>query len=166
MKEKSKLIIFDWGNTIMRDFEFPGPMKDWPEVAWIPGMDEVLQVLWPQYRLCIATSAPHSDTEDMKAALGRVGATRFFDHAFSSFELGCSKPSESFFSNILKALDVLPSNALSVGDRYEKDVIPAKALGMKAVLFNEKKVPGDYPAADMVITTMAELPVWIEKLMG
>ena len=38
-----KTLIFDWGDTIMRDLGLPGPMKDWDRVEWIPGAKEMLK---------------------------------------------------------------------------------------------------------------------------
>ncbi|MBM3405570.1 MAG: HAD family hydrolase, partial [Bacteroidetes bacterium] len=80
-------LIFDWGGTVMRDFGYPGKMKDWSEVAWVPGMEQALMKLSGTYLCCIATNAGESDTSDMVAALGRIDAKHYFSCFFSSKDL-------------------------------------------------------------------------------
>lgn len=151
------LIIFDWGNTVMRDLGIDGPMKDWPDVEYIPGMERILPELNARYTLAIATSAPHSDTQDMAEALARVGAHDFFHFFFSAFDLQARKPDPLFFERILEQTGFMASHCLSVGDKYENDVVAAKSLGMKTILFNENNLPGPFPDADRVIGSMEEL---------
>ena len=78
-----KILLFDWGNTIMVDFNLPGPMFTWERVAWVPGAEEALKAL-AGYVLCIATNAGKSDSEAVKKGLARVGADRYFSFIFSS----------------------------------------------------------------------------------
>lgn len=160
------LIIFDWGNTVMRDLGIDGPMKDWPEVEWIPGMDAVLPELNARYTLAIATSAPHSDTQDMAEALARVGAHDYFHFFFSAFDLQARKPDPLFFERILEQTGFKSGQCLSIGDKYENDVVAAKQLGMRTILFNEQNLAGPFPDADKVITRMTELIPAIESLVN
>lgn len=132
-----KVLIFDWGNTVMRDFALPGPMSDWPEVAWIPALEDALKDLSTRFICVIATSAEHSDAEEMLKALERVGADKYFSHFFSAKELGASKPNPEFFKIITEKLGISAENCLAIGDKYKKDIVAAKAAGLKAVLFDE-----------------------------
>jgi hypothetical protein len=74
MKEKRKgCILFDWGDTLMRDDKnLTSAMKDWPVVEAIPGAAEILPGLHSKWLLCIATNADVSDEEDIRATLLRV----------------------------------------------------------------------------------------------
>ncbi len=73
-------ILFDWGDTLMRDFSsFVGPMKDWPTVEALPGAAEVLTVLHPDWTLALATNAEASGETDIWAALRRVGLDGYLD---------------------------------------------------------------------------------------
>lgn len=57
---------------------------------------------------------------------------------FLSFKVGVKKPSETLFRKALDALnerDITPQQVLHVGSRVEKDIIPAKKLGMRTALF-------------------------------
>ncbi len=150
-------LIFDWGDTIMRDFNLPGPMKDWDRVEWIPGAEESLQLLSKIFTCVIATSADHSGTKEMIAALKRVGADRYFHHFFSSQELGYKKPDPRFFSAIVDMISTTPEMCVMIGNLYDKDIVGAKESGLQTILFNENMIVGEYPAADEIIFDMKNL---------
>jgi len=153
-----KAIIFDWGNTIMRDYpELPGPMATWDHVEWIPDAEEVLKILNQKYICCIASNAGHSDTELMIKALERINAAHYFHYFFTSKELGFKKPDISFFKSICMKIVCLPAECMMVGDNYDNDIIGAKNAGLTSVFFNERKIHGDFPDADHIIFSMKEL---------
>jgi HAD superfamily hydrolase (TIGR01509 family) len=149
-----KAIVFDWGDTIMRDFDLPGPMSQWDKVAWVAGAETALKALSPKYTCIIATSADHSDTVEMKAALARVGADSYFHRFYSQKELGYKKPDVRFFQAVLKLSGFKPEESLMVGNLYEKDITGAKQAGMTTVFFNENGQQGDFEAADYQISQM------------
>jgi putative hydrolase of the HAD superfamily len=150
-------LIFDWGDTIMRDYNLPGPMAGWDKVDWIPGAEAALKVLSEKYTCVIATSADHSGTEEMIAALNLVGAERYFHYFFSSKQLGYKKPDPRFFSAIAKQLTLVPLECVMIGNFYEKDIIGAKQAGMQTVFFNENNIDGPFTDADIVISKMDSL---------
>ena len=154
---KPKALIFDWGDTIRRDYNLPGPMHSWEKVAWIPGAEEALIALQNHYTLIIATSANHSNTADMKKALAMVGADKYFNLFFSQIELGVAKPDPAFFSKTALLAGFLPESCTMIGNLYEKDIIGAKTTGMSTIFFNETKLPGPFPLADHIIFHMNEL---------
>jgi putative hydrolase of the HAD superfamily len=160
---KIKTLIFDWGDTIMRDYGLPGPMAHWEKVDWIPGAEKALKILSKKYTCTIATSADHSGTAEMIAALTRVGAEKYFHHFFSSQEIGFKKPDPGFFDAIAKKLSLDPSACVMIGNFYEKDIVGAKQAGMQTVWFNETQNndnfnPESYPDADHIIFAMEQLP--------
>ncbi len=156
-KHQITTLIFDWGDTIMRDFKLPGPMAEWKNVDWIPGAEEVLTSLSKKYRCIIATSAGHSGTQKMVAALKRVGADKYFHHFYSSKELGFKKPDPRFFASIAKKLALTPIECVMIGNFYEKDITGAKQAGMQTVLFNENRIAGPFIDADIIIFKMESL---------
>lgn len=157
-------LIFDWGGTIMIDYAFPGPMYLWDRVDWVPGAEEALRRLTTRYPLCIATNAPHSGTLEMIKALERIGAKQYFTAFFSSKELAFGKPDPRFFETIAGKLGAVPSACVMIGDRYAKDIEGARSAGMKTIFYNEKKLLGPFPAADMVITDMGHLPEAVQMI--
>jgi putative hydrolase of the HAD superfamily len=64
------------------------------------------------------------------------------DSGISSFHHGKTKPHESIFRGLLDLLDVLPEEAVMVGDSVEDDVDGALAVGMRALLVDRE---GRYP---------------------
>ncbi len=152
-------LIFDWGDTIMRDFpEKDGPMYTWDHVEWIPGAEEALRQLHNKFIMVIATNAGQSDTGAMKKALQRIGALPYFAYFFSSKDLKFEKPDVRFFECIAKQIGVLPENCAMIGNLYEKDIVGARQCGMFTVLFDEKMIGGNFEKADKVINNMDDLP--------
>ncbi len=153
----TKYLIFDWGDTVMRDFALEGPMWKWEKVDWIPGVENALIKLYKNYTCVIATSADHSDTDDMKKALKRVGADKYFTHFFSQKELGFKKPDVRFFKSVAEKINEKPKNCTMIGNNYVKDIIGAKDAGMKTIFFNEEKLERGFPKADVVIHRMDDI---------
>ena len=159
----AKILLFDWGNTIMVDFGFPGPMYTWEKAAWVPGAEETLKALGG-YACCIATNAGKSDAGAVRKGLAMVGADRYFSYIFSSQDIGFEKPDPRFFRFVTGKLGTVPGNCIMIGDNYEKDIVGAKTTGMLTILFNPSGREGTFPQADAVIRTLNELPEIIEKL--
>lgn len=158
IKQNIRALIFDWGDTVMRDFpEKPGPMYSWDKVEWIPGIESVLSKVYHDYVMVIATNAGASNTQSMIEALKRVGAEKYFQYFFSSKDLGYEKPDPRFFMLISESIGILPEQCLVIGNVYGKDIIGAKDSGMKTVFFNETLLAGPFPKADAIINNMSEL---------
>ena len=161
---KVRAIVFDWGDTLMRDFSlFDGPMADWPHVEAIEGIEDVLPRLHGKYICCVASNAGYSDAELMGRALERVNIRRHFMHLFTSKELGAKKPSPVFFAQIERRIGVPGEECIFVGNDYSKDIVPAKEAGMQTILFSEE-MQGFTPCADVVIDSMRDLGSAVETL--
>ncbi len=160
-----KALIFDWGDTIMRDFpEKSGPMVEWDIVEWIPGAEDALTKLYEEIMCCIATGAGQSDTGLMIKALKRIDADKYFTYFFSAKDLGVNKPDVNYFTLISNRINVKPGNCMMIGNDYEKDIIGARAAGMKTIFFNEKNLPGPFPDAHYVVNSLNEVPVIIDMV--
>ena len=68
-------------------------------------------------------------------ALRFYGIRPFFDSVLSSETICIEKPDARIFSRVLEILMSRPENAVYVGDDLERDIIPAKKIGMTAVLY-------------------------------
>ena len=158
MTRKVKAVFFDWGDTLMRDFpEFEGPMTYWERVEIIPGIKKALEVISPHYICCVASNAGDSNAEIMELALNRVNIDKYFKHFFTSRELGVSKPNPDFFNQLVNKLKLRPDECIFVGNDYEKDIVPAKAVGLYTVWFSEKGMSGTFTDADYSIHSMNKL---------
>lgn len=160
-----KNIIFDWGDTVMRDYpELPGAMCDWTHVELIPHVYEALTELKSKYTLVIATTAGVSDTDAMIRALERVGVKEMFSKFYSSKDLGVAKPDPLFFTEVCRRAELQPSCTVMVGNDYDKDIVGAKTAGLITVFFNEKHRQGNFPAADIIIFSMDSLCKTVDRL--
>lgn len=156
-------VVFDWGDTLMRVLDFPGPMAHWPRVEMVPGADEALRQLAGRVTCCVASNAGDSDAELLGLALARVGLRGYFEHVWTSRELGATKPHPDFFRGVLQRLELEPGECVMVGDDYDKDIVGARRVGMRAVWLAGEHVELA-PSADVVIGSMGELMEAIAKI--
>lgn len=133
----TRVVLFDWGDTLMVDFpQYAGKMCLWPEVAALPGAQEALAYLCRRSSLHVASGASDSTADDIRLALARVGLDRFITGIFCRQNTGYAKPDPRFFRAVLGFLRVTAREVTMVGDSLEKDVLPCHRLGMKAVLLS------------------------------
>lgn len=132
-----KILLFDWGNTIMRDFpNETGKMYEWNKVEAMPNAEKALQELTEIADCYIATNAKDSQKEDILKALQRVNLDKYFKDIFCYREIGHSKPSKEYFEAIIENLNVDKDNILMVGDSLESDIQGAQNYGIKAILYD------------------------------
>jgi len=161
MTAMMRVLIFDWGDTVMRVFPgYAGPMADWPEVAAAPGVEVALTALAPHHLLALATNAADSGAALVRVALQRAGLARYFALVFTARELGARKPEPAFFEALLREMDCAADEAVMIGDDYAADVAGAKAAGLRGVWFNPAGAacPDSHPLYDAVVTELADLP--------
>ena len=140
-----KIFLFDWGNTIMKDFpNETGKMHTWHKVEAMPNAEKMLRELSQLTDCYLATNAKDSDKEDIIKALKRVNLHKYFKDVFCYREIGFSKPSKDYFDAIIEKLKVQKENIVMVGDNLESDIIGAQRSGIDTILFaSENKYP-DY----------------------
>lgn len=79
-----------------------------------------------------------------------------FAHRFTQDDFAITKPDPRYLEQIAKACGVDPRQCIMVGDRIDKDVIPAKQLGMKTILIRtglhrdqQPRIPSEIPDAEL-----------------
>jgi len=163
---KIKAIIFDWGDTVMCDSPaYSGPMAYWPEVEVVAGIGTALQQLRKDFICCLASNAVDSDAELMGLALSRVKLRQYFQYLFTSRELGFKKPDPEFYREILRRMNLQPEQCIAAGNNYEKDIVPAKSVGMRTIWVSTHQDSVPAPCADSSIDSMDKLIPVIEKLI-
>ncbi len=151
-------LIFDWGDTLMRDdLSQKGPMFTWEKIELIDGVLETIKSLSITYTLSVATNAGVSDEAAVRKAFARMGIEQYFTHFFTSKELGYQKPDIRFFQAIQNKLQVPTSHCIMIGNSYQNDIVGAQEAGMKTIFFNEKKLEGDFPNANKIIQHFSEV---------
>ena len=144
-------------------------MKDWAskhDQELNPGIEGVIRKLKQKYVLALAGNQPSG----VKKLLRHYRLLDYFTSTDVSGDIGKAKPDPEFFMHILNKLEVMPGEAMMVGDRLDNDIIPAKKLGMKTVLLKvgtysvlEPRNPGEI--ADAVVRTISDLPDAIADLV-
>ena len=130
-------VLVDWGDTVMRDIpERITPMVEWEQVEVIDGIAEVLAYLQASGRqIVLATSASISDESQIRGALARGGLDVYFSRIYCFSNTNLPK-GQAFYRHILNDLNIPASEAIMVGDGFEKDVQMPNLLGMFAIWFN------------------------------
>src|ERR1044072_5615327 len=158
-------VLFDWGDTVMRDHpEITIPMVEWETVEVIEGIDDVLAYLRSTgRRIVLATSAAISDEDQIRGALKRGGLDTYISHIYCFKNTNLPK-GEEFYRHILNDLGIAASDALMVGDGFEKDVQIPNALGMFAVWFNPKTIESRTDQLHVTVHSMRELLKFFESV--
>lgn len=104
----------------------------------ITGAREAIEILAGRYRLGIIANQP----PEARRLLEDLGLLSKFQVVCLSEEMGQFKPDPALFSSALMLAGATPAECLMVGDRYEQDVVPARRLGMAAVLVRRGLRPG------------------------
>ncbi|XRP96782.1 TIGR02253 family HAD-type hydrolase [Methanocaldococcus sp. 16A] len=96
----------------------------------------------------------------------RLGIHPFFDDVITSEEFGLGKPHLEFFKYGLSRMGLKPEETIYVGDRVDKDIKPAKELGMITVriLKGKYKDIEDNGYSDYTINSLQELVDIVKEL--
>jgi FMN phosphatase YigB (HAD superfamily) len=93
----------------------------------------------------------------------------YFEHHFTQDDFAITKPDPRYFEQIAHQAGARPDECLMVGDRIDKDIIPAKQLGMKTIRvrwglhsIQEPRVPSEIP--DMEIARIELLSEAIDTI--
>src|SRR5262249_30103325 len=99
---------------------------DHPPAALYEDVRETLKALSRDYRLGLLAN----QKRDIRQSLIRDGILGYFDVTAISGEVGFEKPDVRLFESVLAETGVPPEASVHVGNRLDKDVRPARALGM------------------------------------
>jgi putative hydrolase of the HAD superfamily len=144
--DRYEYILFDWGDTIMKDFPGKtGKMRYWDIVEEIPNAKKVLRVLSTKMKCYLATSAQHSEKEDIIEALKRIDINQYFTDIFCYREIGYKKSETQFYKTVLSILNIDPKKMIMIGNELENDVRIPISCGIKAILFDPNNEYENYP---------------------
>ncbi len=79
-----------------------------------------------------------------------------FAHHFTQDDFSITKPDPRYYEQILKKCGVEPKESIMVGDRIDKDIIPARQLGMRTILIRaglyknqQPRIPFEIPDVEL-----------------
>lgn len=164
-----KGIIFDLGNTLIREVDDTTmPITDW---VWnkLPHTDEVLAQLREKYQLAIITNTTTFAEKDVRRVLRQLSIEHYFEFILTSVDFGVKKPDARIFKEALRRLGLAPDEIVMVGDRIEIDIAGANALGISTVHYHwcdkypyKISHPVEKPA--FIISDLKELLSVLDKL--
>ena len=115
--------------------------KSWMLAQPYQEVEEVLRELQKEYTLVLVSN---TDNVGVEKVLEKFGLKNYFAAIFFSYQLGNLKTDKKFFYQIFDQLGVHAEDCIMVGDSVQSDIIPAKQLGMRAILV-DRKDQRDFP---------------------
>jgi HAD superfamily hydrolase (TIGR01662 family) len=124
-------IYFDWGGTLGKKGQKEEFIYGNSQKALLPGVKELLQTLTKQGFTLGIISNSSQNKDDFLVALRNSGLSPFFTGAiiFSSDPGMCKKPCKKIFDAAFNHDEILASNAIMIGDKYETDILGSKKAG-------------------------------------
>ena len=157
-----KAIIFDLGNTIIKQQLDTELTIDQLPFELLPGASKVLKILKNNYKLAILSNTIKSKAIHINIALKRVKLNKIFSIITTSVDEKIRKPDPKIFTNILKKLEVYSIEAIMIGNDIDADIGGAKNAGMKTVFYSPLQEDWDkknssYIIPDYEISDLSEL---------
>jgi HAD superfamily hydrolase (TIGR01549 family) len=89
-----------------------------------------------------------------------AGLKPYLSVILDSILVGLKKPDPKFFQLALDRMKSEASQVAFVGDSFERDIIPAKSLGMTTFWMagDKKRVPPDPSQVDVIVYSLEDLP--------
>ena len=100
------------------------------------GTHEILEHLYPKYRLHIITNGFN---EVQYKKLDNSGLSKYFDKIITSEDAGVKKPNPKIFKYALDLAEATSKESMMIGDNWEADVMGAINNGLDAIYFNYEK---------------------------
>jgi len=126
-----------------------------------PQTQEILAQLKTRYRLAVVSDAQRAfSLPELRA----VGLADYFAPIVISGDYGYRKPDARLFRTALTELKVSPEEAIFIGNDRFRDILGARQVGMKTILFCPNGNPSGSPETepDYILYQYADLPRAIE----
>ena len=116
------------------------------------GIEREVRLISPSFKLGIAGQYGREILKLLKEA----SILDCFSYHSTQDDFTITKPDPRYYEEIIKAFGVDPRECIMVGDRIDKDIIPAKQLGMRTVLVRiglhenqQPRIPFEVPDAEL-----------------
>jgi putative hydrolase of the HAD superfamily len=153
-----KYIIWKYcrGDMAMFDKMHNRHIKAWnerrPPLKLFDGLREEIKALSKDFKIAIAGQYGREIIE----LLDRNGLKQYFCSELTQDDFKITKPDPRYLEQIARKIGALPDECIMVGDRIDKDIIPAKQLGMKTILlrtgihkYQKPRVPFEIPDREL-----------------
>ncbi len=140
--EEIRAIVFDLGNTLIREVVDDSAPLDQFSLELLPGVKGVLAQLHSrQLKLGILSNTEQTTSHQLRRALRELGIGQYFSTMVTSVDLVRSgvatigKPEHVCYEHVVELLGERPEHCAMVGNTLEDDVLGATACGLNAVLY-------------------------------
>lgn len=116
--------------------------KSWMLAQPYPEVKETLARLKEKYQLILVSN---TDLFSINMVLDKFGLQPYFERIFLSYDLGIIKTDKNFFKLVLSEMGLDVNDCVMVGDSMQSDIIPAKRIGMNAILIDRKNTRDFHP---------------------
>ncbi len=136
-------------------------------LAMFDGAHELLATI-KRLGLCsvIVSNVTWRDAELYRRDFEDLGVSPFIDAVVTSLDVGFLKPHPAIFQAAVAAAGCPPQRCVMIGDSEQRDIAPAVALGMRAVLVAIEEPKPATTAAHAVATSLYEVAAIVEAWAG
>ena len=138
-----------------------------PPLELFAGLKEEIESLSSDFKFAIAGQYGHEIIE----LLEKHSLLKYFRSHLTQDDFKITKPDPRYYEQIIAHIGVTAQECIMVGDRIDKDIIPAKQVGMKTILVRtgihkhqKPRVPFEIPDRELPgIKGLAEAIIIIAK---
>jgi putative hydrolase of the HAD superfamily len=123
-----------------------------PVLKLSEGLESELKLLCNEFKLGIAGQYGR----ELLQILEENSILEYFTYRLTQDDFATTKPDLRFFESIVRRCGTDPRECIMVGDRIDKDIIPAKLMGMKTILIRtglhknqQPRIPFEVPHAEL-----------------
>ncbi|RMG66310.1 MAG: HAD family hydrolase [Calditrichaeota bacterium] len=131
-------------------------------ITMIPGMYDVLKGLRRHFKLVVL-----SNQDRVERYLRRFNMHLYFREVVTPAKAGAAKPGLEIFRQALKLCRAQPAEALMIGSRVDLDILPARKLGLYAILAHfppeEKQILPQNLNERSFFASLTRIPEWPKK---
>jgi len=120
----------------------------------LPGMLRILHALKPRFTLGILSNG---FAVIQRRKLSNMDIDRLIDFAVFSEDVGVMKPDARIFRKVMTDVGNQPEELVYVGDSYDSDIVGAKSVNWRAILFNPTGIAPPGALADAQVAHLFEL---------
>ena len=122
----------------------------------VDGARELLEYLSKKYKVYAASNALH---QQQLARLRSSGLMQYLSGVYTSESVGYQKPTKEFFTACFDDIkEFTPKEAVMIGDSITADIIGGKAMEMKTIFYNHKKISDfDKTIPDFIVNHLSEI---------
>jgi FMN phosphatase YigB (HAD superfamily) len=115
-------------------------------------------------RMVVCSNTVVRSSADYMRDFTDFGLDSFFDAYITSLDAGFRKPHPAMFEAGLKALGTTPAETAMIGDRPDRDIAGARALGIRTIWVRHPDHVGPCePEPDVEISNLAQLRPILER---